>query len=170
MGGECVPNGGRWEVGTTPVQLTETGKRLFGVPELVSPTYAMSLTTISPSLTPRAPSPQNIQQMHRDHVPAVPPSFHLLGATSITPNQGMVKLYPGATPESVSPADVQVFCVQGHPEFDQFIVDEIVRVRSSIGAMSQEVVQDVVQRLEWRNDGVDVIGRTLWEILRASRP
>lgn len=163
-----MPNGGRWEVGTTPVELTETGKRLFGVPELVSPTNAMSLTTISPR--PDIPRPpQNIQQMHRDHVPAVPPSFHLLGATSITPNQGMVRLYPGAAPESLSPADVQVFCVQGHPEFDQFIVDEIVKVRSASGAMSQEVVQDVARRREWRNDGVDVIGRTLWEILRASR-
>lgn len=128
----------------------------------------MSLTTISPQ--PDIPRPpQNIQQMHRDHVPAVPPSFHLLGVTSITPNQGMVRLYPGAAPESVSPADVQVFCVQGHPEFDQFVVDEIVKVRSATGAMSQEVVQDVAQRREWRNDGVDVIGRTLWEILRASR-
>ncbi|PIL27476.1 hypothetical protein GSI_10626 [Ganoderma sinense ZZ0214-1] len=145
MGGECVSNGGRWEVGTTPMQLTETGKRLFGVPEL------------------------NIQQMHRDHVPAVPPSFHLLGASSITPNQGMVKLYPGAAPESVSPSNVQVFCVQGHPEFDQFIVDEIVKARSASGVMSQEVVQDVAQRREWRNDGIGVIGKTLWEILRASR-
>ena len=81
----------------------------------------------------------------------------------------MVRLYPGAAPESLSPADVQVFCVQGHPEFDQFIVDEIVKVRSASGAMSQEVVQDVARRREWRNDGVDVIGRTLWEILRASR-
>ena len=81
----------------------------------------------------------------------------------------MAKLYSGAAPEAVTPADVQIICVQGHPEFDQFIVDEIVKVRSSTGAMSPEVVQDVAQRREWRNDGVGVIGRLFWEVLRASR-
>ena len=43
--------------------------------------------------------------MHRDHVPAVPPSFHLLGSTAISANQGMVRLYPGASPEAVEPAE-----------------------------------------------------------------
>ncbi|TBU55537.1 class I glutamine amidotransferase-like protein [Dichomitus squalens] len=145
LGGECVPNDGRWEVGPTPLQLTETGKKLFGVPEL------------------------NIQQMHRDHVPAVPPSFYLLGSTLISPNQGMVKLYPGGSPESVSPADVHIFTVQGHPEFTQFIVDEIVKARSSTGVIGKDVVEDVQRRRDLRNDGVEVVGKTLWDILRASR-
>ena len=107
--------------------------------------------------------------MHRDHVPAVPPSFHLLGSSPVCYNQGMVRLYPGASPASVTPADVQIFCVQGHPEFTQFITDEIVKARSSTGVMGKEVVEDVQRRRDWRNDGVEVVGRTLWEILRASR-
>ena len=107
--------------------------------------------------------------MHRDHVPAVPPSFHLLGSTAISANQGMVRLYPGASPEAVSPADVHIFTVQGHPEFNQFVTDEIVKARSSTGVMGKDVVEDVQRRRDWRNDGVEVVGRTLWEILRASR-
>jgi len=35
MGGECVPNNGRWEVGVTPLDLTYIGKKLFGVETLV---------------------------------------------------------------------------------------------------------------------------------------
>lgn len=35
LGGECVPNGGRWEVGVTPLELTDLGKEIFGVEELV---------------------------------------------------------------------------------------------------------------------------------------
>jgi hypothetical protein len=35
MGGECTPNGGRWEVGITKVALTDLGQRIFGVPTLV---------------------------------------------------------------------------------------------------------------------------------------
>ncbi|TBU23564.1 class I glutamine amidotransferase-like protein [Dichomitus squalens] len=172
LGGECVPNDGRWEVGPTPLQLTETGKKLFGVPELVSPTPAALHKPASdatyPSFLLRL-FPQNIQQMHRDHVPAAPPSFYLLGSTPISPNQGMVKLYPGGSPESVSPADVHIFTVQGHPEFTQFIVDEIVKARSSTGVIGKDIVEDVQRRRDLRNDGVEVVGKTLWDILRASR-
>lgn len=30
LGGECVPNGGIWELGPTPIHLTDIGKQLFG--------------------------------------------------------------------------------------------------------------------------------------------
>lgn len=37
LGGECVPNGGRWEVGPTTLQLSDLGKKIFGdVSTLVS--------------------------------------------------------------------------------------------------------------------------------------
>ena len=42
LGKDCVPNGGRWECGITPVDLTEAGKELFGVDELVSSISAES--------------------------------------------------------------------------------------------------------------------------------
>lgn len=29
LGGQCVPNNGRWEVGTTEIELTEIGKEVF---------------------------------------------------------------------------------------------------------------------------------------------
>ena len=29
LGGECVPNNGRWEVGTTDMELTDIGKKVF---------------------------------------------------------------------------------------------------------------------------------------------
>ncbi|KAH9919503.1 class I glutamine amidotransferase-like protein [Epithele typhae] len=145
LGGECVPNDGKWEIGPTKLDLTEAGKKLFGVPEL------------------------NIQQMHRDHVPKVPSSFHLLGSSPVSPNQGMVELYPGASPESLKPEDVHIFTVQGHPEFHQQIVDEIVKARSSIGVFDNANVEDYQQRAEWKNDGVDVVGKTIWNILCAAR-
>lgn len=36
FGGACVQNNGRWEVGTTAIELTNTGKEIFGVPSIVS--------------------------------------------------------------------------------------------------------------------------------------
>lgn len=35
LGKDCVPNSGRWEVGITPIDLTETGKKIFGTDKLV---------------------------------------------------------------------------------------------------------------------------------------
>lgn len=35
LGGECVSNGGKWEVAITEVILTGLGRRIFGAPTLV---------------------------------------------------------------------------------------------------------------------------------------
>ncbi|KAI0826643.1 class I glutamine amidotransferase-like protein [Trametes gibbosa] len=145
LGGECVPNG-QWEIGVTKIELTAVGEKLFGVPTL------------------------NLEQMHRDHVPSVPPSFHLLGSTPVAPNQGMVRLYPFApSPSALSPADVHIFTVQGHPEFRTQISREIVKVRHASGLLDNCLVADYERRADWRNDGPGVVGRTLWEMVRAGR-
>lgn len=108
--------------------------------------------------------------MHRDHVPAVPPSFHLLASSPVCMNQGMIQLYPGApAPDASAPADVHIFTVQGHPEFHKAITDEIVAARSATGLFSEEMVKDYRERAEWRHDGVDVVGKAIWNILRAAR-
>lgn len=41
---------------------------------------------------------QNIQQMHRDHVPTVPPTFQLLGSTQVSHNQGMLRYLSDSMP------------------------------------------------------------------------
>lgn len=44
MGGECVPNGGRWEVGVTDVELTDIGKTIFRTDKsIIVSLIAMSL-------------------------------------------------------------------------------------------------------------------------------
>lgn len=35
LGGECVPNSGKWEAGMTEIDLTDLGKQLFGADKLV---------------------------------------------------------------------------------------------------------------------------------------
>ncbi|OBZ78439.1 Serine/threonine-protein kinase gad8 [Grifola frondosa] len=133
MGGECVPNDGKWEVGVTEIALTDIGKQLFGVSSL------------------------NLQQMHRDHVPVVPPSFQLLGSTPISMNQGMVQFYPRdrASTRAPSPADVHIFTLQGHPEFTRRISEALVDARHLTGLLNTQLVEDVRRRAEWRNDGPD---------------
>ncbi|KAI0343866.1 class I glutamine amidotransferase-like protein [Trametopsis cervina] len=139
LGEECVPNGGKWEVGPTTLDLTDLGKKLFDAETL------------------------NIQQMHRDHVPKVPASCHLLASTAISGNQGFVRYATGTS--DASPKDIQIFTVQGHPEFTERIVATVVDARSATGVIDPTTAADARRRAQWRNDGVDVIAKAIWKIL-----
>jgi len=143
LGGTCTLNS-QWEVGITEVQLTEIGQRIFGVKSL------------------------NIQEMHRDHVPTVLSGFELLGSTGVCHNQGMVRYIPDASGGLAKLSDIQIFTVQGHPEFTKSIVSKIVKLRADKGLFTPEFAQDAVNRNELRNDGVEVIARTVWKIIGAT--
>jgi len=172
LGGECVPNGGRWELGPTRLRLTDLGKRIFNSDELT------------------------IQQMHRDHVPSVPPTFHLLGSTDISPNQGMVRFAP-PSPSSNSTNDIlppdssnatctnavlqpaqplppiQILTVQGHPEFTCPIVSSIIEQRVASGAIATPAAEDARRRLEEAeaqktprsDDALGLVGRVVWGVI-----
>lgn len=109
---------------------------------------------------------QNIQQMHRDHVPEVPEGCERIGYTAIAPNHGFVRYVPSAASSSPKrPEDIQIFTVQGHPEFTESIVEKIVDLRESTGVLDKSTAEGARSRAKWRNDGVDVIGKLIWEIL-----
>jgi GMP synthase-like glutamine amidotransferase len=110
--------------------------------------------------------------MHRDHVPSIPESYNgskieLLGSTSVTPNQGYVLYRPSR--DGINEKTIQVFSVQGHPEFTQRIVESIVEARGPNGtkAMSADVAIESKGRASYRNDGVTVIGKVVWDVLIA---
>ncbi|KAF8154701.1 class I glutamine amidotransferase-like protein [Crassisporium funariophilum] len=143
LGGECVPNGGRWEVGPTPIELTDIGKQLFGNHDTL-----------------------NIQQMHRDHVPSVPLNFHLLASSPVSLNQGMVRFASLSNPMPGKPLPpIQILTVQGHPEFTESVVSAIVEQRFSSGVIDAEVAADAERRKLWKNDGVDAIGKVVWKVI-----
>ena len=111
---------------------------------------------------------QNIQQMHRDHVPSVPPSFHLLGSTSVSRNQGMVQFsdLDARIPEIDGPMPpIHILTLQGHPEFTTGIVKEIIKVRGKSGVMDKDTAENGLIRADDRNDGDGTIGRAIWEVL-----
>ncbi|KAL5483526.1 hypothetical protein ACEPAI_8758 [Sanghuangporus weigelae] len=145
LGGECIPNGGRWEIGTTEMELSDVGKKVFETERSVLP----------------------IQQMHRDHVPTVPPSFHLLGSSPVAPVQGLVRFAPSGSASSgdVEPKDIQIITVQGHPEFTPFIVNSIIDVREKNGAMGPEIAEEGRERAARPDEGTGIIGRTIWKVL-----
>ncbi|KAF9259255.1 hypothetical protein L218DRAFT_963776 [Marasmius fiardii PR-910] len=142
LGGTCERTPGpTWEIGPTPVKLTQLGKEVFGVED----------------------DELNLQEMHRDYVPFVPPQFQLLASTDATVNQGMVRFFESAT--SHDPTQVQILTVQGHPEFTEPIVTEILKRRYEMGVVDDATRDDATRRKDWRNDGL-VVARTVWRMFR----
>ncbi|KAK7050442.1 glutamine amidotransferase type-1 domain-containing protein [Favolaschia claudopus] len=138
LGGRCVKNGGKWEVGPTAVALTILGKEVFGVDTLY------------------------IEEMHQDHVPEVPPTFHLLGSTVVSMNQGMVRFDSSREPQSpVALSDIHIFTVQGHPEFNEPILTKLVAARKAQGIIDAATAADATERAYWQNDGVGVVGKAI---------
>lgn len=104
--------------------------------------------------------------MHRDHIPELPNGCELLASTSISPNHGFIRYDPSSTsPSPKQPADIQVFTVQGHPEFTESIVEKVVNLRESTGVLDKPTAETARSRARWRNDGVPVIGKAVWQIL-----
>ncbi|KAF9037009.1 class I glutamine amidotransferase-like protein [Hymenopellis radicata] len=69
----CTLNPAGWEVGPTPVRLTEAGKRVFGIRD----------------------RDMVIQQMHRDYVVSLPEGYELLAENDVCTVQGFVKEVEG---------------------------------------------------------------------------
>ncbi|RWA03277.1 hypothetical protein EKO27_g11828 [Xylaria grammica] len=85
----------------------------------------------------------SIHQMHRDAVLSFPPGAIQLARTNICDNQAMY--IPG-----------RMISVQGHPEFTEEMVREILDMRKYGGIVSDDIYQDGINRVADKQDGVTV--------------
>ncbi|KAF8248910.1 class I glutamine amidotransferase-like protein [Wilcoxina mikolae CBS 423.85] len=83
----------------------------------------------------------NIFQMHRDVVCTLPPEVENLGTTEKCEIQGMY-------------APEKFISVQGHPEFTEEIVREILGVRREAGVFTEGEFEDMIGRVGKVQDGV----------------
>ncbi|KAL8765628.1 MAG: hypothetical protein Q9209_007360 [Squamulea sp. 1 TL-2023] len=93
----------------------------------------------------------SIYQMHKDIVFNHPPGVQLLGSTSRCKVQGM--FVPG-----------RVFTVQGHPEFTEEILVEILEVRHEQGVFGDEIYEEAMKRVGRKHDGL-MVGKRFVEFL-----
>ena len=84
---------------------------------------------------------QKIQQMHRDQVFSVPASAELLASTDKCMNHGFV-------------IPKRVITVQGHPEFTEDIMQEILELRHESGLFTDDVYESGKARNGDHHDGV----------------
>ena len=64
--------------------------------------------------------------------------------------------------------NIQIFTIQGHPEFDKKIVAELVRVRRTNGIIDQETAEEAEKRKDEETHG-DVIAKAIWRVLSAGK-
>lgn len=81
--------------------------------------------------------------MHRDIVTSYPPGAEPLGDTDVCDTQGM--LLPG-----------RAITVQGHPEFTEGIVSEILGLRVQTKIISDDVYRSGMARVKDDHDGVRI--------------
>lgn len=82
---------------------------------------------------------QAIHMMHRDIVYEVPPGCVNLGATLICGIQGLY-------------VPKRILCVQGHPEYNEFMVSELLKLRR--GMLGEVVYEDGMGRVGREHDGL----------------
>lgn len=77
--------------------------------------------------------------MHRDAVPRLPPAVEGLGYSSRCNVQGMYR-------------KARLLSVQGHPEFNEKIVDELLELRRGV-VLDDETYNDGKSRAHDKHDG-----------------
>lgn len=125
-----------------------------------------------------------LQQVHRDIVLDVPPDFQgedfiLLGSTPRCKVQGLALKYPTEAPPLPSSAgtssymafdisdhisssgpvparSLHILTTQGHPEFTTSIVELIMGVRSEMGVIQGELLEEGKERAPKPHDGLKV--------------
>ncbi|KAI2635074.1 putative class I glutamine amidotransferase [Xylaria nigripes] len=119
LGAELGRNKRGWEISVVEHELTDEGKKIFGLDRM------------------------SIHQMHRDVVYTFPPGVVQLARTDICANQAMY--IPG-----------RMISVQGHPEFTEEMVREILASRKYGGVLSDDIYLDGIRRVGNEQDGVAV--------------
>ncbi|CEI60503.1 hypothetical protein FVEN_g10005 [Fusarium venenatum] len=92
-----------------------------------------------------------LHQMHRDAVLEIPEGLVSLGSSSKCEVQGLYK--PG-----------RIMSFQAHPEFDDFIMEEIMKARYEQKIFSQEMYEEGITRARAAHDGV-LVSAKIWEFL-----
>jgi GMP synthase-like glutamine amidotransferase len=87
--------------------------------------------------------------MHRDEVATVPQGVACLGSSPKCPVQVLYK--PGS-----------LLSLQAHPEFDDFIMNEILHTRHNAGVFNDEMFNDGMARRANSHDGV-LVATKIWD-------
>lgn len=147
--------GGGWEVSVCHVIQTEKGKELFGGKDALVSSCSLDvsyqLKKRRTSLTVIVFWGQSIFQMHKDLVYHYPPGVEELGSSGPCKVQGMY-------------IPKRAITVQGHPEFTEEIVAELLEKRREQKIFGDEIYGEAMARVGKPHDGV-LVGQAFLKFL-----
>ncbi|WWC92435.1 uncharacterized protein L201_007393 [Kwoniella dendrophila CBS 6074] len=155
LGGQCVAGQNGWEIGVYGCKLTEEGKKWW--------TWTGDQKEGKEVEGQGGDDKVYLEQMHRDHVPAVPSSCQLLLSTPRYPVHSFIRYHPSSA--SNKPI-AQVLTVQGHPEFTPGIVNHVIDARNASGVFNDEVTKEARRRAVGKGQGGEGFGRIGWSVWR----
>lgn len=94
---------------------------------------------------------KNLQLSHQDIVVSCPQGVDNLGSTPRCAVQGMYQRG-------------NFISLQGHPEFTEEVVREILQKKQTDGLLGQETYEDGIQRVALEHDGM-LVGRLFWRFM-----
>lgn len=103
----------------------------------------IELTPLGRKFMPNIREKLQLQQMHRDVVTSIPPGAELLCSNRHCQTQGFY-------------IKGRLLSFQGHPEFIADVVDRIIVTRERQSIFPKDVAENARQRVNLRNDGVEV--------------
>ncbi|WVO24571.1 uncharacterized protein IAS62_005939 [Cryptococcus decagattii] len=155
LGGECVQGENGWEIGVYGCHLTDQG-RYWWTGDVNGQGGAHKVY---------------LEQMHKDHVPLLPPGCTLLLSTPRYPIHSFFKPHPQSTP--FHPL-AQIITIQGHPEFTPSIVHHVVNARESSGVFDHATTKEARRRAGGKHgtggEGFGRIGWAVWRVLLQHLP
>ncbi|EME39851.1 hypothetical protein DOTSEDRAFT_65774 [Dothistroma septosporum NZE10] len=132
--------------------------RALGATVRRSDSYEISATKISLTRAGRGLFEDKqylvLHQMHRDVVESVPAGCVSIGSTPRCQIHGLYQPH-------------RILTLQGHPEFDQFMVERAAAARAEQGILSDDVAVDGIARAGLPHDG-DVVARVMYRFLSLS--
>jgi GMP synthase-like glutamine amidotransferase len=124
-----------WETSVCSVKLSKKGEELFKKDTLVNISSSIAYRTANVL--------QSIHQMHRDIVYGFPEGVTSLGSSPVCENQGMY-------------SKGRLITIQGHPEFTEGIMRDVLQVRKDQGLWPIEYWRIGMDKAADHHDGVAI--------------
>ncbi|KAK8079632.1 hypothetical protein PG997_007450 [Apiospora hydei] len=145
-----------WELSVVDMALTDEGKRIFGGETLEERRDSDSNSSKQDPVTDLSRTPPTLHTENPPHAPRhhprVPQGHHPLAHTAVCATQAMY------IPQ-------RMIALQGHPEFTEDMVREILEMRHDGGIIPDGVFEDAIGRVANAHDGV-AIARAFLKFLR----
>ena len=132
--GRTVERSGSWCLGANEISLDASAA-------------AESCTRLAPALALVASEAIKIHQVHQDHVTALPPGARRIATSPECENEAFL-------------VGDHILCVQGHPEFSNAMVRQMLELKRAAKTMEEGVVDKGLRDLE--THGVDAATYAKW--------